>query len=317
MDLSQVTLTQLRYAVAVADMGSFGGAADACRVSQSGLSMQLKKLEEMLGLVLFDRKKRPLMITSEGVDVLSQMRVVLRETERLGRAALKTEVPFGPYRLGIIPTMSASLVPLFLKQFTEQFPLVELTIDELKTEEILRRLRADTLDGGLVAIPLGVDGISELSLAFEPLLAYLPVDDPMLLNGTVTRSAISARALWLMAEGHCFRNQTLSFCNGAQPVRPSNVFFESGNFETLISLVNDGMGATLLPALVAQRLPESRRRAQLRAFDAPQPVREIGFISARVALRRRISEAIVKSLKEALAAVLDSCPEDAVVLPPE
>src|SRR6187551_550016 len=158
MDLSQVTLTQMRYAVAVAETLNFRVAADATHVSQSGLSMQIQKLEELLDVVLFDRSKKPVLITPAAESVLAQMRRVLRETEKLAQLALEEKEPGGRYRLGVIPSLSSSTIPLFLRKFLETYPRVELVVEELKTEEIIARLQTDTLDAGIAATPLHVPG---------------------------------------------------------------------------------------------------------------------------------------------------------------
>jgi len=316
MDLSPVTLTQMRYAQAVADSGSFRLAAEACGVSQSGLSMQIQKLEGLLGVVLFDRSRKPVMITGEGEQVLRQIRTVLRETERLGQVVAEQEDPAGPFRLGVIPSLSATVIPLFLGGFVRRYPRVELVVEELKTDEMIRSLQADTVDAGIAATPLSVPGIVEEVLGRERMYAYLPPGDPLLRRKTVPQAALKDRALWVMPEGHCFRTQVLSYCGGERRAEHSPLKFESGSFETLVRLVDEGLGATVLPALVARSLAESRRRAQLRPLVAPVPIREIGLVMARIDLRRRVSAALVQAIRAALDRPLGKVPGTALILDP-
>ncbi|MEB2310356.1 MAG: hydrogen peroxide-inducible genes activator [Sorangiineae bacterium] len=316
MDLSQVTLTQLRYAVAVADARNFRRAAERCHVSLSGLSMQVQKLEELLGVVLFDRSKKPVLVTPEGGPVLGQMRAVLRETERLGQMAAEGDEPAGPYRLGVIPTLSPTVLPLFLEEFALLYPKVELTIEELKTEDIVARLRSDTIDAGLAATPLGLTGLHEEALGLETLHAYLPLKDPLLRRPAVRQAELAKRELWVMPEGHCFRTQVLSYCGPGAVRAPRRIHFESGSFETLIHLVDRGLGATVLPALVVAGLPHRKRREQVRPLIAPVPARELGLVTARKDLRRRVSEALAALIRARLEESLAEGPARAVVLEP-
>ncbi len=316
MDLAQVTLAQMRYAVAVEDAQSFRQAAERCFISQSGLSMQIGKLEELLGVVLFDRGKKPLLVTPDGAPALAQMRVVLRETERLGQVVAEGDEPTGRFRLGVIPTLSPTVLPLFIGRFVAAWPRVELVVEELKTEDVIARLRADTLDAGLVATPLGVAGLKEEALGLERMLAYLPPGDPLLRRKTVTQAALSERDLWIMPEGHCFRSQVLSYCGSAPRPHPARIQFESASFETLIRLVDEGLGATVLPELVVHGLSAARRRRQVRPLVAPTPVREIGLVTARNHLRRRVSDALAAQIRAGLAGALPSVSRSAVVLDP-
>jgi LysR family hydrogen peroxide-inducible transcriptional activator len=317
VDLDQVTLTQLRYAVAVDQTRNFRLAAEQSHVSQSGLSMQIQKLEGLLGVVLFDRSKKPVLVTPDGEAALDQMRVVLKEIERLGQTVAEQSEPTGPYRLGVIPTLSPTVLPLFLNDFVERYPRVELTVEELKTEEIIERLHADTLDAGLASTPLGVPGLYEHALAQETMVAFLPSGDPLLDRKRVTQNNLSERELWVMPEGHCFRTQVLSYCRaGQRPPQPHGIHFESGSFETLIRLVDEGLGATVLPALVAAGLPAAKRRAQVRPLTRPTPVREIGLVTARADLRRRVTEALVTTIRAQLERVLGAPPKSSTVLDP-
>lgn len=321
MDLSQVTLTQMRYALAVADARNFRVAAETCNVSQSGLSMQLAKLEELLEVSLFDRSRKPILVTDAGRRALQQMAAIIRETERLGQIVAEEDEPNGPFRLGVIPTLSSSVVPLFLADFVRQYPNVELTLEELKTDEIVARLNADKLDAGILATPLHEPGINETPLALEAFFAYLPPGDPLLKKQKVNQSELQARQLWVMPEGHCFRTQVLSYCRSGQSQKQvervsSPVHFESGSFQTLISLVDDGMGATVLPALVARRLPENKRKAQLRPLTGPSPVREIGLVRSRKDLRSRVNEALVQVVKKRLDEVLEPAPKKSEIIEP-
>lgn len=315
MDLGQVTLTQMRYATAVEDARSFREAADRCHVTQSGLSMQIGKLEELLGVKLFDRGKKPLLVTPDGAPALAQMRAILRETERLGQVVAEVDEPAGRFRLGVIPTLSPTVLPLFLGGFTRAHPRVELTVEELKTEEVIARLRADTLDAGLVATPLGIAGLREEALGRERMLAYLPPGDPLLKKQSVSQAALRERDLWIMPEGHCFRSQVLSYCGTPRP-HPSRIQFESGSFETLIRLVDEGLGATVLPELVVRGLPAARQKRQVRPLVAPTPVREIGLVTARTHLRRRVNDALAAAIRAGLDEVLDPVGRGAVVLDP-
>jgi len=314
MDLGQVTLTQMRYAVAIAEAGSFRAAAERCHVSQSGLSMQVQKLEELLGAVLFDRGKKPVLQTPDGKAAIAQMRTVLRETERLRQVLADEAEPSGRFRLGVIPTLAPTVIPRFLKRFVSRYPRVELRIEELKTDDIVARLHADTLDAGIAATPLAEAGLQEETLALEPLLAYLPPDDPLLRKKAIAQTDLEQRELWVMPEGHCFRTQVLSYCRGE--TRGERVRFESGSFETLIRLVDAGMGATILPALVVHGLDRRRREAQVRPLAGPTPVREIGLVIGRTELRRRVVEALASEVREGLGAALGKAPRRTQVLDP-
>lgn len=161
MDLSQVTLTQIRYAVAVAETRSFRRAAERCFVSQPGLSMQLSKLEDCLGVRLFDRSKPPILQTPEGEIALAQMRRILAETERLGQTLADDGVLRGSYRLAVVPTLAGTVLPLFLPRFCADFPHVELKIEERKTQDIIERRSVDQLDGAILSTPLEVPGLTE------------------------------------------------------------------------------------------------------------------------------------------------------------
>src|SRR5690606_16168443 len=185
-------------------------------VSQSGLSMQLAKLEELLEISLFDRSRKPILVTDAGQRALEQMAAIVRETERLGQIVSEEDEPSGPFRLGVIPTLSSSVVPLFLADFVKAYPKVELTLEELKTDEIVARLSADKLDAGILATPLHEPGINETPLALEAFFAYLPPGDPLLKKQKVSQSELQARQLWVMPEGHCFRTQVLSYCRSGQ-----------------------------------------------------------------------------------------------------
>ena len=316
VDLGQVTLQQMRYALAVLETQNFRAAATRTNVSQSGLSMQLHKLEALLDTVLFDRSRQPVLPTPDGIRVLEQMRTILRETERLGRIVADESDPSGAFRLGVIPSLSSSIVPLFLPRFLEKFPKLQLSLEELKTEEMIERIRSDTLEAGIAAIPLESPGVTEMSIGFEAMFAYLPPGDPLLKKAKIQQAELANRELFVMPEGHCFRTQVLSYCKANSEQKKSRVHFESGNFETLIELIDRGLGATVLPALVARGLDDERKEAQLRAFSGPTPLREIGLITGRLDLRRNVTEALSVLLREELAELLGSAPRRAIVLDP-
>lgn len=311
-----MTLTQMRYAVSIEATGSFRLAAEACHVSQSGLSMQIQKLEELLGVVLFDRSKKPVLVTPAGGPALGQMRAVLRETERLGQIVAEEDEPAGRFRLGVIPTLSSTVMPLFLGTFARTYPKVELVVEELKTQEIIARLRADTLDAGLASTPLGIQGLTETPVGKEVMYAYLPPKDPLAKKREVTQGELKERTLWLMPEGHCFRSQVLAYCGQDPTDSPLSIQFESGSFQTLVRLVDEGLGATVLPELALRDLPEARRKAQVRPLVSPVPVREIGLVTSRADLRRSVTEALETSIKEALDEALSQAPKRAKMLDP-
>jgi LysR family transcriptional regulator, hydrogen peroxide-inducible genes activator len=303
VDLTSVTLTQLRYAVALDRWRSFRVAARRVNVSQPALSMQVSKLEETLGVHVFDRSKNPVVPTAHGERVLAHARKLLRECERLGEIANETESVAGVYRLGVIPTLAPTLLPRLLPAFSKEHPDVELVVEEVQTDALIQRLRDDTLDGGLAVTPLGVPGLHERVIQREAFFVYLSPKHALRGKKRIKQSDLVDSEVWLMPEGHCFRSQVLQLCkvDRRSEAESRSLRFESGSLETLVRLVDAGLGATILPALVVEMLPERKRKGQVRPFERPVPVREISFVRLREHLRRGVADAIADMLAEALA----------------
>lgn len=300
MNLSALTLTHLRYLVAIDASRSFRAAADECHVSQPTLSTQLQKVEEIVGARLFDRSRQPVVPTDVGARVVAQARIILRETKRLGEVASRGALE-GTFRLGVIPTLASSLVPLLLSRFVKRHPDVELVLEEVQTDRLVMRLHDDSLDGGLAATPLGAPMVFERPLCREPLWIYLSPGHPLTRRARIRQSELIDECVWLMPEGHCFRTQVIHLCKlqrGGQRPRgdSAGIRFESGSFETLIRLVDAGLGMTILPELVVRALPPATRRARVRPFEGPTPVREVSFVRIREHLRREVADAIVDAL---------------------
>lgn len=303
MDLSSVTLQQLRYLVALDRHRSFREAALASHVSQPALSMQLKKLEEVLGLSVFDRARQPIVPTARGESIIAQARLVLSQFERIGSVAGKRELA-GGYRLAVIPTLAATFVPLLVPPFARAYPRVELEVVEMQTPVLLRGLRDGTIDGAIAATPLDVPGIDERTLCSERLLAYLPPRHELLSRARVRQADLMEEHVWLLGEGHCFRTQVLHLC-GADRRRRANVAFEGSSFDALIGLVDAGYGVTVLPELAAQGLPPHKAE-RLRAFAAPEPVRNVGIIAGRKEVRGDVADALFEVLHRVLPAAVRS-----------
>ena len=287
------TITQLEYIIAVEEEKHFGRAAQRCHVSQPSLSTQIQKVEEELDLVIFDRSRKPVMVTEEGRSIVEQAKATLREHRKIFSLAQGSSVePKGDFHLAIIPTLSPYLIPLFLQGFSEKFPDVSLKISELQTETIVKELKEDRLDAAILVTPLKDEHIIERHLFYEPFYAYISDKHHLLEKRELTHEDLLDQDLWLLEEGHCFRDQMLKVCSLKQNRVLNNVEFASGSLETLRKLVKTSCGYTLLPELAVEDLGKREREKHLRPFKNPVPTREVSLVHSRSFLKERIITAL-------------------------
>jgi len=301
--MKSITLTQLSYILAVFQTRNFGLAAKACFISQPTLSMQIQKLEDDLGVTLFDRSKKPVEPTAIGRKIIEQAQIALQEVHKIEELikAEKGEIS-GSFKLGVIPTLAPYLLPLFLEKFTTNYPDVKVIVEEMQTQQVIQRLREDKLDAGMVVTPLHYKGVIERPIFNEPFLVYLSSGHPLLSLGTISEKDLSLDNIWLLNEGHCFRDQAIEICKktSGKSSKPRNLIFESGNLETLKRLVDQKFGYTLLPWLATLGMPAPEKKKKIRFFKAPVPTREVSIIHTRSYLKKSIIEALYKDIISSL-----------------
>lgn len=295
-----MTITQLQYVLAVAEYRNFTLAAEKSFVTQPTLSMQVQKLEEELDLQIFDRSKKPISITEAGQKIVAQAKNIVNEAERI-RDIVDQEKGFigGEYTLGIIPTIMPTLLPLFLKNFIKKYPKVNLVIREQSTETLIRNLQDGHIDAAIAATPLGIEFIRERPLYYEPFVGYVPKGHRLSVESRLSPEKLDLEDILLLQDGHCFRDGVINLCKADQRGTTENFQLESGSFETLVNLADEGLGMTLLPYLHTLDL-EDRRQESLRYFEEPVPAREVSLIYHKNELKMHITEA----LREVIAGVV-------------
>jgi LysR family hydrogen peroxide-inducible transcriptional activator len=295
-----MTVQQWQYVLSVIDEGSFSRAAAACFVTQPTLSIQIAKLEDELGLPLIDRLSRPLRAAPGAVDIIDRARTSLQLLGTIPELASERASDFrGRFSIGIIPTLSQYLLPRFLREFIDDHPGIHLEISELQSADILHGVRNFRLDLGILALPAEGEALVRRRLFYEEFLVYLPPGGGY--RERIDITGLDRREMLLLAEGHCLRDQIVDFCGFSEERRSSRIKFETGSLESLISLVDQGLGYTLLPELAALGLSEDRKR-RCRPLAPAAPVREIGAVhhpaTARPLLASAVADAIVSSLPE-------------------
>ena len=287
-----MTLTQLSYMIAVAEAGNFTVAAERVFVTQPTLSMQIQKLEEELGVKIFNRTKKPIRLTKVGEQILTQARNIISEAKRMDDIVAQ-EKGFigGEFRLGIIPTVMPTLLPMFLNAFAKKYPKVNLKIEELTTSTIISNLKEGKLDAGIAATPLKLDNIQERPLYYEPFVGYVPKNHRLNSIERLKQEDLENEEILVLEDGHCFRDQALSLCTAKNSNATQGFSLKSGSFETLINLSNEGLGMTLVPYLNTLNLSRENQ-ANLKHFEEPTPAREISLVFPNSQLKIQIIEAL-------------------------
>lgn len=294
-----MTLIQLEYIIAVDNHRHFGKAAEACFVTQPTLSMQIHKMEEQLGVVIFDRSKQPIAPTDIGKRIIEQARSAVTEAKKIQQLVdeEKGEIA-GELKVGIIPTLSPYLLPLFIHNFIEKYPKVKIKVEELITEQVVHKLKHELLDIGIIVTPYNDPGLMTKPVFYEEFYAYVSHRSPFFKEEMLSVNSIPANEIWLLNEGHCFRDQVLNLCHTYKE-RDSQFKYESGSLEALKRIVEKHGGMTLLPELATLDLDKSGQ-ARLRRFTDPRPVREVSLVMNRSYLKRKLAEALHKEILNAI-----------------
>ena len=276
-----MTIIQLEYAVALATYKSFVSAAEKSFVTQPTLSLQIQKLEEELGVKIFDRSKHPIEVTAMGKVIIEQVRKAIEEFERIHELIQQQQNTLsGVFRLAVIPTVAPNILPALLENYSKSFPDIRMEVSELETNRIIKALRNNEIDAGLLSTPLVEKDIKEYPLFYEPFVAYFRSDNAVLKKRLITPDDVDLEHIWLLNEGHCMRNQILDLCSDQvqrlQTKRPYR--YESSNVETLRRMVDKNGGLTVLPELATSDFDEDRIE-NVRYFEEPEPVREISLVT--------------------------------------
>lgn len=291
-----MTITQLKYVLAVAEHQNFTRAAENVFVTQPTLSMQIQKLEEELDILIFDRTKKPIELTEVGKKIVDQARNIVNESERM-QDVVDQEKGYigGLFRLGIIPTVMPTLLPMFLKTFSNRYPKVQLKIEELNTDEIITQLNEGGIDAAIAATPLEQERIKERPLYYEPFVGYIPENHRLFDKKQLEPSDLDLQDILLLEDGHCFRDGIINLCKASKNNNNEKFQLESGSFETLVKLSDEGLGMTLLPYLHTLDLaPEQTKN--LKYFKDPSPAREISMIYSTSELKMQISNVLYDTI---------------------
>ena len=300
-----MTITQLKYTLAVAEHKNFTIAAENCFVTQPTLSMQIQKLEEELDAKIFNRSKKPIKLTPLGEKIVEQAKVIVDESNRILDIVHQQKGYIGgEFKLGIIPTVMPTLLPLFLKVFTRKHPKVQLVIEELTTDEIIRKLMDGHIDAGLAATPLENEAIKERVLYYEPFVGLIPQDHKLSVNEKLAVDDLEIEDMLLLEDGHCFKDSVLNLCKTNKKDYNKNFQLESGSFDTLIKLTKDGLGMTLLPYLNTLDLNENDK-SLLHEFVAPPPAREVSLIYHKSQLKMQLIEALKTTIDGVVRGAID------------
>ncbi|HEY0677545.1 MAG TPA: LysR substrate-binding domain-containing protein [Chitinophagaceae bacterium] len=296
-----MNFAQLEYIIGVDNYRHFNTAAEKCFVTQATLSMMIKKLEDELGVKIFDRSRQPVTPTREGEQVILRARQILASANSLREYVrdLKEEIT-GDLHLGIIPTLAPYLLPLFLKSFTLKYPDLNIYIKELVTDEIILKLKTGELDAGLLATPLNEDAITEHPLFYEEFFAYASRHEKLSRKKYLLPKEIHLDHLWLLEEGHCLRTQVLNLCElKNKETNAKGLHYQAGSIETLVNLVDKNDGITIVPYLATLLLKPGQKK-NLREFAKPKPVREISLVTSRNFSRKKLLDHLKHQIMNAV-----------------
>jgi LysR family hydrogen peroxide-inducible transcriptional activator len=301
--MADPTLQQLRYAVAVADARHFGRAAQACFVSQPALSAQIRELESRLGVQLFERSSRGVLLTRAGAEAIERARRILSDVDDLCDAAAGAAGGLtGPLRLGVIPTIAPYILPPAVRHIGDAHPDLELYLREDRTQPLLSQLLAGELDVLLLALPLHRVGVEELPLYEEPFLLAVPEAHPLAGRRRCDLDVLAAERLVLLEEGHCLRDQALAVCELAGHDGRAEILGTS--LPTVVQMVHAGLGVTLLPESAVTRDIHPGESVALLELRPESPTRTVGLAwrtsSARGPAYRMLGELIAAAAKEAM-----------------
>jgi LysR family hydrogen peroxide-inducible transcriptional activator len=274
--MTNLTFKQLRYLEALARHGHFGRAAEACAISQPALSMQIKTLEEELGAELFERNRRQIRLTSFGEEIAQRGKDILRALDELeGYARASRSGLVAKLRIGVIPTVAPYLLPSLIGDLTRLHGGLDLHVRETLTPKLVQELNEGRLDMAIVALPVSEPSLTEIALFTESFVLVRPREDDG--KPVPNREALREMRLLLLEEGHCFRDQALSFCNTKPRTAPPRDLLDASSLSTLVQMVDAGLGVTLIPEMAVAVETRSASVSVVR-FGQPEPSRTIGMV---------------------------------------
>lgn len=291
-----MSLTQLEYIVAVAREKNFRKAAKTCFVTQPTLSAQIQKYEDVLGVLIFDRSKNPIIPTRIGEEIIHQAKIVLKEVREIQEIISRDKgVVKGEVRIGVIPTISPYLLPLFLNSLYKKYPDLELNILEKTTPECLLALNNEEIDVAILATPENQKAYYQEMLYKENLDLYINLNHPFAKKNKVKVGELKSNEIWLLEEGHCLRDEILSVCRfrSAPKSLPHNLNLKIGSLESIRYLVSENFGYTLLPHSATMKLSKEEQK-QIRPLYDPVPFRTVNLTYSRV----HVKKAAIAALKE-------------------
>lgn len=294
-----MTIQQLEYILAVDRFRHFGNAAEHCMVTQPTLSAMIQKLEDELGAKIFDRSTQPIQPTSIGYKIIEQARAVLEHASKVKEIVQEEGHSIkGVFRLAILPTIAPYLLPRFFPKLMEDYPDLDIRVTEMKTQDVLVALAAGKVDAAILATVVTDKSLQAETLFYEQFLGYVARKEPIFKNEMIRSTDISGERLWLLDEGHCFRDQLMRFCQ-LETVKLHQAAYHLGSMETFMRIVEGGKGITFIPELASYQLSQEHKEL-VRPFAIPRPTREISIVTKTDFVRYTILNMIKESIRSSV-----------------
>ena len=294
-----MTLQQLEYILAVNQFRHFAKAAEYCRVTQPTLSAMIQKLEEELDTRIFDRSQQPVCPTPVGIHIIEQAQKILVQANRIKNIIEEEKHSLtGTFKLGILPTVAPYLLPRFFPQLMKKYPDLDIRVIEMKTNDIKKALQTGEIDAGIVASLAGMEELQQTPLFYEQFFVYMSRKDILFNSEVIRTSDLNGEQLWLLDEGHCFRDQLVRFCQ-MKSARASQLAYHLGSMETFMRMVESGKGVTFIPELAVLQLGDIQKEL-VRPFAIPCPTRQIVMLTNKNFIRHTLLEALTKEIKSSI-----------------